>query len=127
MEDHTCIIITLGRQTLEDRPEGYRGVIRDFARTRREENPWVWWHRCKGLPRLPPEQTEYVYFIVGNKLRWRAAMVQHLRSTGIYDEGAGRSLPPGNWICLTNIEPVPPEHRFTRRGFQGFRYSPRLY
>lgn len=127
MSDRNCIMVTLSQFTIKDRPGGYAGIIRDFRNTMRESHPHCWCHRLTNLPKMEPHDIEYLYFVVGNRLRWRALVLDYYRNVRLYDEGATRYLPTGNWVILTNVEPVPAAHRRAIRGFQGFRYTERLY
>lgn len=115
----TNIYVTLGAAQLKDKP--YRTQVENFLRSD-GENCFFWW-RLSNPPKRPVHE---VYIIVGNKVRWKARVLQtHIAPKGelIYPEFFdGRVIGARGWLVLIDFEKLPAPYE-TRRGSQGFRYK----
>ena len=104
---------------------GYRNWLRDFLEamdTWNQEETITYWMRQGAKPK---HEVQYVYLVIGNKVRFRANLV-------CYDGPCEVRFRRGNtmfaraWIVLTGPVVRPP-HDIPMKGFRGFRYTKELF
>lgn len=120
------LVLTLPKIFFEDRCM----TIPDFKKMFEEymvQEDAVWNFR---LTNLPTQEVPYIYLIFGGFLQYRANFMQYERNVAKeFDDapdGIIRSFDFSNWILFTGPVIKCP---FVRelKGFQGFRYSTKLF
>lgn len=116
------IVITWSKEMIE---EGY-GNLRRFIQHFKEcmDNPDSWWlQKCKNKPK---HDVLYVYIIYAGRVRYRVQFAGWERgNTEVYD-GFGPKAVDWSRVIMTGplVEaPIP----IYQKGFQGFRYSTKLF
>jgi hypothetical protein len=97
-----------------------------FVRYMRRDDA-IWNFR---LTNLPLHDVAYVYLIFEGFIQYRGNLVQYERNVAkeFYDapDCKVRSFPPSNWVLFTGpVIPAPRE--WPMKGFQGFRYTTKLF
>lgn len=120
------IIITVGQKMYGHL--GYRNWLRNFLGAMKESetnDDWFYWFRQGNQPKADRE-LQYVYLCIGGKIRYRVffagsrgpclmKFVQHSR------EMFGKA-----WILVAGpVERAP--YPITMKGFQGFRYTHKIF
>jgi hypothetical protein len=114
------IIITISLAMLKEK--GYKNWLTNFLDAMKDEHCTYWMRQGA----QPKHQILYVYLCIGGKIRYRANFVM---SEGpgekIFTDGSdplyGRA-----WIVLAGPV-VRPGQPILRKGFQGFRYTEKLF
>jgi len=109
------IYVTLGKEQLSEKP--YREQIENFLMCK-GDNGWFFWWR---LPFKPKRDFQWVYIVIGNRVRWRARFVDHM-GAGTKEFSDGSSMHSNHWITLIDFEKLPRPYE-VKKGFQGFRYK----
>lgn len=121
------IAITWGKDLIEEKG-GLFAFIRYFLKAMEEEET-IWLQRCKNAPR---HDVIYVYIIVCNQIKYRLNFVGYERGTTVINNGAG----DGSWsssqeISWPRIQMAGPvvhaPYKMPQKGFQGFRYTTKLF
>lgn len=118
------IAVTFGREMIAEKG-GLLAFIRWFEECVSGEDS-LWLHKCKNKPQF--DDLLYVYVIIANRVYYRCYY-------GGYEKGdsAGQLTPNGpseiiTWpriILAGPVEKAP--HKIIRSGFQGFRYTTKLF
>lgn len=108
------IYVTLGADQLKEKP--YKEQIETFLKCDGENYVFYW-----RLGNKPKHDFQWVYIVVGNKVRWRARFVQYVDG-GKVQFTDGREIIAKKWMLLIDFEPLTKPHEM-RKGFQGFRYK----
>lgn len=122
-----AIVLTLPVQFFENRRAGIEQFKKMFVRYMAREDA-LWNFRLTNLPTI--EDIAWVYLIFDKRLQFQCNFVQYERcvSKSFKDapDGQVRHFPESNWVIMTGPVIAPPEP-YELRGFQGFRYSTKLF
>ncbi len=77
------------------------------------------------MPSVPKHEVLYFYFVIGGRVRYRLNL-SHYEPGGERTFDDGRKWTAATWAILTGPVVKAP-HKIPMRGFQGFRYSERLF
>lgn len=117
------IIVTIGEKMYRDK--GYRKWLRDFLDAMKKsevESDWFYWIR---MVVRPTHEIQYVYLCIGGKIRYRAYFAcSYGPGEKTFDNGktmAGRA-----WILIAGPVVRAP-FKIEKKGFQGFRYTEKLF
>ena len=119
-----AITVTFGRQMIEDKG-GLLKFVRWFEGIFENEESY-WMHKCKNKPQH--DDLLYVYVSICNRIHYRCIYGGY-HSHG----GAGQLFPGGpevetDWPHIILAGPlVKAPHKIVRPGFQGFRYTTKLF
>ncbi len=120
------IMLTLPVAFFEDRKMNYDQFKKLFERYMVKDDA-IWNFR---LTNLPLHDIAFVYLVFDKKVQYRCNFVQYERNTAkaFYDspDGVVREFQPCNWVLFTG-PPVKPPHEWLQKGFQGFRYTTKLF
>lgn len=120
------IALTLPVAFFQDRGMSYAEFEKMFLEYMQEEDA-IWNFR---LTNLPLHDVVYVYLVFDGFLQYRGNLVQYERNVAkdFYDapDGKVRSFPPSNWVLFTGPIVKSPYER-QMKGFQGFRYTTKLF
>jgi hypothetical protein len=100
-----------------------RSFIKHFEECVMDEDGGIWYQKCKNKPKA---DVLYVYIIYGNRLRYRCQFVSYEKGeTVLYD---GNGAKPVDWgrVGMTGPMVRCPFNR-KLKGFQGFRYTTKLF
>jgi hypothetical protein len=118
------IAVTMGKEMIMEKG-GLLKFVRWFESTFDHEEGY-WMHKCKNKPKN--EDLLYVYVIICNRVHYRCLY------GGYHAPGATGQLLPGGpdvpveWPYLVLAGPlVKAPHKIIRPGFQGFRYTTKLF
>jgi hypothetical protein len=82
------------------------------------------------LTNLPKHDVAYVYIVFDKKVQYRVNLVQYERNVSKQfkdsHDGKVRKFPSCNWVILCGPAVKPP-HEWPQKGFQGFRYTTKLF
>ena len=108
------IYITISSKQIKER--GYKSILNDFFYSDGEK---AFYHYKLSLK--PKKEFIWVYFVIGNKVRFRARFLEYIENQEL-DFIDGRSVHANLWLVCYGFEkmPFPLEER---KGFQGFRYT----
>lgn len=123
------IILTISASMLAK--NGYKRWLQNFLQTMElsaQGEDWFYFMRASAKPKQD-ECLSYIYLCIGNKIRYRCFY-------GGCQDGGRRQFPDGNggvkiidakaWILLAGPVTSAP-HVIKRQGFQGFRYTEKLF
>jgi hypothetical protein len=120
------IAITWGKDLIQEKG-GLFSFIRFFEKSMRDENQ-VWLQKCKNRP---VHDIIYVYIIVCNQVRYRLFYAGHESGVTNIANGDGHSWSSREvirWPRLICAGPfVKAPFKIHRSGFQGFRYTTKLF
>lgn len=126
MEQPDAILLTLPKIFFEDRrmtPEKFKKV---FERHMAHEGAY-WNFKLTNLPR---HEVLYVYLVFDGKIQYRCNLIGYERNvTKTFRDSTDRLLRRFNncnWVLFTGPV-VKPTHDFHKKGFQGFRYTCKLF
>ncbi len=118
LEPPDGIIITISQAMLKEK--GYRNWLRNFLEAMGKDE-WTYWMRQRNVPK---HAVMWVYLCIGGKIRYRANCVMyHCAGEMIFGD---RKVYSKAWIVLAGPV-VRPEEVIYRKGFQGFRYTHKLF
>ena len=121
------IAITWGKDLIEEKG-GLFAFIRFFLKEMQNEET-IWLQRSKNKPQ---HEVLYVYVIVCNQIKYRLNYVGYESGATIINNGAG----DGSWSSRQHIEwprilmagpVITAPYKMEQRGFQGFRYTVKLF
>lgn len=103
---------------------GYRHWISNFLDAmKRHDDGIFYWLRCGVQPKV--QDLQYVYLCIGGKIRYRCYFGGS-RGAGTKEFMDGRVMDGKSWLVLSGpVEKAPT--RIERKGFQGFRYTEKLF
>lgn len=120
------IMLTLPTMFFEDRGMTCDQFKKYFERyMKREDALWNF-----KLTNLPLHDIAWVYLVFDKQVQYRLNFVQYERNVSktFKDsvDGKVRDFPNQNWVIFTG-PPVKPPHEWPQKGFQGFRYTTKLF
>ncbi len=120
------IMLTLPVQFFDDRGWTEQTFIKMFERYMAKENS-LWNFR---LTNLPLHEVAWVYLVFGKKVQFRTNLVMYERNVSKKfndsPNGQVRYFQNSNWVILSGPAIRPP-HEWPQKGFQGFRYTTKLF
>lgn len=123
MENPEGIIITVSQGMIGT--NGYRHWLRNFLNcmnaVNTEDEICYYNFKCANLPK---QEFLYIYLLIGGKIRFRVNFMQSARGEKTFDDG--RTMFSKGWVCGCGPvvkAPMP----IKRKGFQGFRYTEKLF
>lgn len=120
------IALTLPVIFFEDRKMTTDQFKKVFERHMRHEESW--WNFK--LTNLPTHDVAYVYLIFDKQIQYRCNLMCYERnqSKTFKDshDGKVRDFPNQNWVLFTGPVIKPPQE-WPQKGFQGFRYTTKLF
>jgi hypothetical protein len=119
------IIITISRAQYQER--GYRNWLRNFRHAMdKHDADYYYWLRVGSRP-TQDKFLLYVYLCIGNRIRYRGFYAGHRETPeGFKQFDDGRTIRGRHWILIAgpvDRAPMP----IQKQGFQGFRYTPKLF
>lgn len=120
------IAVTWGKDLIEEKG-GLLSFIRYFEKIMNDDSN-VWLQKCRNKPTM---DIVYVYIIVCNQVRYRLFYAGHESGQAEISNGDGRSWSSSSivtWpriICAGPFTKAP--YKIIRKGFQGFRYTTKLF
>jgi hypothetical protein len=116
------VAITWSKEMIEEGYGSLRLFMDHFMMCMLEEDG-MWYQKCKNKPRY---DVLYVYIIYGNRLRYRCQFVLYEKGeTTIYDAHGPKRV---SWSRIGMAGPaVKCPFKRTLKGFQGFRYTTKLF
>lgn len=101
--------------------EGLKECIRQIEYVKNNADENIWWH---SIGTRPTQDVLYAYITILGKIRYRANVA------GWYPGGEkefndGRKRSAKHWLCLSDFVAAPRD--IERKGFQGFRYTNKLF
>jgi hypothetical protein len=120
------IMLTLPTVFFEDRKMTIEQFKKVFERHMARGD--AWWNFK--LTNLPVHDVAYVYLIFDKHVQYRCNLIQYERnvSKSFKDapDGKTRHFENCNWVLFTGPVVKPP-HEWPQKGFQGFRYTTKLF
>lgn len=120
------IMLTLPVQFFQDRGTDVKTFTEMFERFMRRDDA-LWNFR---LTNLPTRDIAWVYLVWDKQVQFRLNFVQYERNTSKYfndsPDGKIRSFPSANWVIMCGPAIRPP-YEWPQKGFQGFRYTTKLF
>lgn len=120
------IMLTLPVQFFEDRGWDYKGFIKMFQKFMADDYS-IWNFR---LTNLPKQDIIWVYLLFDKQVQFRVNFVQYEKNVSkVFKDGPDRKVrdfPNANWVILAGPA-VRPTHEWPQKGFQGFRYTTKLF
>lgn len=119
------LIITVSQGMIGD--NGYRHWLRNFLETmarNAEGEDWYYWLRIGGKVKQD-RHMQYVYLCIGGKIRFRC-IYAGCEPGGIKRFDDGKVISAKAWLLVAGpVERAP--YPIKRQGFQGFRYTEKLF
>lgn len=118
------IAVTFGRDMIEEKG-GLRKFLKWFEYNMQSEDGW-WLHKLKNCPRF---DVAYVYIIIEKRFYARANFVGYSRGAAkaYWLPGAKEQVDiPFPHIMITGPL-VKPRRKIAQKGFQGFRYTTKIF
>lgn len=120
MEDRPDgIIITIGSAWLKER--GVRNWYKDFMQAMTCEDGTYWIRQGT----KPQYEVMYVYLCIGGLIRYRCNVVGYYGEETV-EFSDGSTMSAKAWVVVTSPMVKAP-HRIEWKGFQGFRYTHKLF
>lgn len=121
------IVVTFGQQMIKEQG-GLKTFLLAFQQTMAEHSAGSYWmHTCSNFPKIEPD---HIYIIVANRLYGRVYCGGYHRNANADVIGYGatgeQKLMDKPFVILSGpFEKCP--YKRTLRGFQGFRYTTKLF
>jgi hypothetical protein len=120
------IMLTLPVQFFEDRGMTVNEFKALFEKTMAQEDEY-WNFRLTNLPKY---DVAYVYLVFDKYVQYRGNFMCYERNVAkgfidSHDEKV-REFPPSNWVLFTGPIIKPPQP-WPQKGFQGFRYTTKIF
>lgn len=119
------IIVTIGAKMIG--AHGYRHWLKNFlaAMERSEsDDDYCYWLRQGNQPTYPDLQ--YVYLCIGGKIRYRAFYAGSMGTREMQFDNKPHPIFGKAWIMISGPIVRAP-YKIERKGFQGFRYTEKLF
>lgn len=100
---------------------GYRHWLRNFVEYMAEDLERGCTYSFRGG--RPTKEVQYIYLVIGGRIRFRINFVMGKEGRQTFDDG--RSM-DGKWIIGTGPLVRAP-YKMPMKGFQGFRYTDKLF
>jgi hypothetical protein len=121
------IMLTLPTQFFTDRGMTTDQFKKYFERLMKEEDT-IWNFRLTNLPTIM--DIAWVYLVFDKHVQYRMNFVQYERGVSKQFKDSTdqrvRDFPNANWVIFTG-PPTKPPHYWPQKGFQGFRYTTKLF
>ncbi len=117
-----AIIITLSQQTIKDRRGGYKQILTEWANS--DGNNGMWYYKCGNAPK---HEVTIIYWVVGGRIRWQSTLVTIHRNQTMRFSHRTKPMYAKSWFELIDFQPIPRHLQPVMQGFQGFRYSQKLF
>lgn len=118
------IAVTMGREMIAEKG-GLLTFIRWFESTFNDEEGY-WMHKCKNKPRQ--DDLLYVYVIICNRVYYRCMYGGYHKLVGTGQLRPGGPDVPVEWPYIVLAGPlIKAPSKIIRPGFQGFRYTTKLF
>lgn len=118
-----AIIVTMPARFFEE--YGMKNFLQDIENMNTIDG-YIWYRVCKNLPKI---QTQYCYWIIGGKIKYRMDLLRLERGHNYSfsrPNGGHREFNNSNAVVL--IGPViKAPHDIPMKGFQGFRYTELIF
>lgn len=118
-EDQDSILITLSKQTIQDRRGGFRRILKEWYDSDGEHQ--TWWYKLGTAPK-DYSRINWVYWVIDGRIRYRCRLLSILKNKEMTFNNQKGSMFAKNWLCLFDFEFIPRTIQIERKGFQGFRY-----
>lgn len=123
------IIITIGAKMYGDKEHGgYRRWLRNFlqAMDYSVDNPqFCYWFRQGNQPKAS-DTLQYVYLCIGGKIRYRCFFAGSRGACSMQFENHTEEMFGKAWVMVAGpVERAP--FKIEMKGFQGFRYTHKLF
>lgn len=119
-------MLTLPVQFFEDREMNIDQFKKVFERHMAGEESW--WNFK--LTNLPTVDVAYVYLVFDKQVQYRCNLMQYERNVSKQFKDSHdrrvRNFDNCNWVLFTGPVVKPP-HEWPQKGFQGFRYTTKLF
>lgn len=120
------IIVTIGAKMIGE--HGYRHWLRNFLEAMDKSGngeDWFYWLRQGNQPKADAS-LQYVYLCIGGKIRFRCYYAGSVGHAEKQFENHDHPMYGKAWVLVSG--PVArPLHPIIRKGFQGFRYTEKLF
>lgn len=120
------IMLTLPTIFFEDRGTDVESFTLMFYRFMKQDDS-LWNFKLKNLPK---HDVAWVYLVYDKKVQFRLNLVQYERNTSKeFKDSPDRKIrrfENCNWVIMCG-PPVRPPHEWPQKGFQGFRYTTKLF
>jgi hypothetical protein len=120
------IALTLPKQFFEDRGWTYAEFEKYFEKLMAKDDS-IWHFR---LTNLPTQDVAWVYLIFEGFIQFRLNLVMYERNKSkVFKDGPdseNRHFPNSNWVLLAGPAVRAP-YEMIQKGFQGFRYTTKLF
>lgn len=123
IEQPDAIIVTLPKRFFEE--QDHATYLKEIERLNVDEE-MIWYRVMKNLPK---HDVIYVYTIIDNKIHHRTQFAGLIRDTTLRftrPNGGLRTFENANAVMMTGPVVMAPEE-ITMTGFQGFRYSQKIF
>lgn len=120
------IIITVGAKMYGD--HGYRNWLRNFLgamKLSEKDSDFVYWFRQGNQPKAD-KSLQYVYLCIGGKIRYRCFFAGSLGPCSMKFVNHSEEMYGRAWILVAGPVVKAP-FVIERKGFQGFRYSQKIF
>lgn len=122
------IVITISQKMIKEK--GYRNWLRKFLQAMAlHEEGLTYWMR-QGAKPTKDKDLKYVYLCIGGKIRFRAyyggSEGPSEKTFGTWGGGEGATIFARAWVILSGPVERPPVP-IPMKGFQGFRYTEKLW
>lgn len=115
------IVITISIAMIKERT--YRAWLKDFLKAMNSDEI-CYWMRTGARPKNE-SCLQYVYLSIGNVIRFRANYVMSKGASQVTFD-SGKKMFANAWIVMAGPV-VRPAGRIAYKGFQGFRYTHKLF
>lgn len=126
MQPPDGIVITISKSMIGD--NGYRHWLRNFLEAMKESEKstdWFYWLRAGNRPKADV-QLQYVYLCIGGKIRFRAFYAGSHGPREMQFVNHSKPMFGKAWITIAGPVERPP-HPIVMKGFQGFRYTQKIF
>lgn len=121
IEQFDSIILTVGAKELKEK--GYRNWLTNFMDAMNDEDMTTYWYKMGNEP--TQQNLMWVYICIGGRIRFRANFVQTMGPKEMVFSD-GRKMFGKAWIIICGPVKRAP-YKIERKGFQGFRYTNKLF
>jgi hypothetical protein len=117
------IAVTFGKEMMNEQG-GVRNFLRHFEDIMSRGDDWWWLHKCKNKPQ---QDIAWVYVIVLNRLYCRCYFGGYEKKGTVGGTADGREIII-QWPRVILAGPIEkPKFKRRLKGFQGFRYTTKLF
>ena len=84
----------------------------------------MWYYKCGNAPK---HEVTIIYWVVGGRIRWQSTLVTIHRNQTMRFSHRTKPMYAKSWFELIDFQPIPRHLQPVMQGFQGFRYSQKLF